>query len=199
MAARPLRYRRLLQTEAELDAELGRSAVADLVAAGLSTLGNLVEEGESKLVTHWFVDASRTTFGWVALARGAGRLVPVMLFASHRADGAVYTRRVPKLPMLQQPPFIRRQDVPPSTTLAEALAKHRELAGAGDWIRIDSLDDVIREMPRMRDLMIAWRDAQPPADLLDQDLRLILGKHYAQLGARLAAKLGPRIPPAKAM
>ena len=198
LSTRRLTYRRVTDADRGLDAA-GVTAAFDLPAAGLEVLGDLVEESESKLLTRWFVDKPRTTFGWVGLARAGVGSIPVALLASHRADGAVYTRRVPKLPMLKSPPFIRRQDLPPTTDLADALAKHRELAGEGDWIKIESLEDVIREMPRIRDKMIAWRDAQPPADLLDQDLRLILGKHYEQLGARLARKLGPQVPPAKVL
>ena len=80
--------------------------VSDLPEGMLgATTGTTIVIDGSAAGWGWFVDPTRTTFGWVGLAQAAGRSIPVMLLASHRADGAVYTRRVPKLPMLQQPPL----------------------------------------------------------------------------------------------
>jgi len=198
---RELRYRPLEPGEDALRATLDGldDHTAQLRAAGLEILGELVEEHESRVATRWFVDAARTTFGWIGMARTRGMAIPIALFASHAEDLAVYTRRVPKIPSVVMPPFIRRQDLPGATPIADALARHRSFAGDGPWVRIDSLDDVIREMPRIRRLVIAWREAQPPVELLDADLRAILGKHYERLGAQLARRLAPELPRARAL
>ncbi len=203
LAVRPLGYRRLEPSETALGAGLDRltAETEQMRSLGFEILGDLIEDSESKLATRWFVDPARTTFGWLGMIEARGMAIPVALFASHRADGAAYTRRVPRIPGLAMPPFVRRQDVAATMDLAHALLAHNRFAGVeeGEWIRVESLDDVIREMPRVRALTIAWREAQPPADLLDQDLRAILGKHYERLGPVLAKKLGPEIPRAKAL
>jgi hypothetical protein len=49
----------------------------------------------------------------------------------------------------------------------------------------------------MRERAIEWRLAQPPAALLDADLRSMLGERYAKYGPKLAASLAHEIPQAK--
>jgi hypothetical protein len=95
---------------------------------------------------------------------------------------------------LSRPPFVTLQHVPPPTSLQQTLAKHRAKAGLEDasraFIPVRTFEQVEHELARMRDKVIAWRRAQPADELLDADLRSLLGPQYAKLAPAVKRRLG---------
>ena len=201
LADRPSQLRRLTPEEEPLRASLDGAAevTEQLRAAGFEVLGELVDGAGQGAVARWLVDDARTTFLWLGVVRGRRGRVVVMM-GSHRADGATFTRwGLGPLAQVATPPMVQFQVLPTAIPIADAVARHRAFAGIADreHVKIESLDDVMRERARMRELSIAWRATIPPTELIDLDLRSILGKHYDALGRHLARRLEPRIPQAR--
>ena len=169
---------------------------AELAAAGVTVLGTMVDVAEP-VPSRWFVDRAGTSFGWVARIDHTHAAVVV----SRRGDEVYQTRRSFAAVALAQPPWAHRQTVRTGLTLAELLAHHHELVGdRPELAQVASLADLARELTETRARNQAWRNAQDPAELLDRDLRGILGKHYdGPLGAKLARRLAVELPRARAL
>ncbi len=164
-----------------------------LRALGVTELGDVVEtEGNNRM--RWFADAAGTTFGWGGVSGG----LFVAFLMSHAGDRWTLTRFLPRrAPALAQPPYIDRAEHV-GGRLAEAFATHRARVPDGA-IAVRTLDDGVRELADLRTRTRAWRDAQPPDQLLDSDLRAVLGIHFAHLGPIMARRLGVRLPEARAL
>jgi hypothetical protein len=170
------------------------------VPPGMSALGDFVEVPAGRAPTgamRGITDAAGTTFGWVAKAGASG--VSVMLLVSANDTGSYVTVLSPvSAGLTASPPFVHRERAESHRSAAAALARHtRRIAGVAGLIRVRTLDELQAALRRLRGKTIDWRAAQPPATLLDADLRSILGPLYDELGARLAKKLGPDLPVAR--
>jgi hypothetical protein len=108
-------------------------------------------------------------------------------------DHSVFTTWLGSRPNLATPPFVKRQES--SGSLEELVAKHRSFIGQS-LHRVSSLEDASREAAEAHERARRWRAEQPPDDLLDADLRSILGKHYERHGKMWARKLRDRLPEA---
>jgi hypothetical protein len=185
-----------LRPVADVDTAELASMTEPLAAAGLIHLGYAVEHAEdARQPACWFADTAGTTFGWLGEARG---LRFAFLMSAGR-ERATLTRCIPHpLPVLASPSFLDRADDVGPLHLARALATHRERL-PHDPIVVRSLDDALRAVRDVRARTIAWREAQPPSDLLDRDLRAILGRHYDRLGPIMARRLGVQIPVARTL
>jgi hypothetical protein len=161
----------------------------ELAGLGLAAVGDRVEE-TSDTVVRCFADAPRTTvavFSFLREASGALR--------SFTADRTIVTRMT-RWPRFARPPDVDGDDVLPGSSIADTLALHRKrvedvtgLVVAGD------VDDIIATFERHRARALAWREAQPPDELLDADLRAFLGPHwYRRTGASLARRLRQSVP-----
>ena len=197
-ALRAISYRPVGPGDEALTANLGALAAVTREAEqlGLTMLGDLVEEGSVRKATtamRWFHDASGTVFGWMAPIPAGGSTVVVVALRSDDEETQASTTRVSPHGALAPPPFVRLQLVPLPTSLAETLAKHRAFAGTNDpartFRRVTTLAELGAEIARTRAKVSAWRTAQPADQLLDADLRGVLGAQYAKLGAAMTRRL----------
>jgi len=170
------------------------------VPAGMQALGDFVEVPEGREPSgalRGFASPDGTTYGWLARVGPTKATVTVLVSAT---ETEVYlTRHTPAAGgMLAAPPWAHRVAVPYSRTIAGAVGDHRErVASAQGLVTVKTLEDLQAELARVRGMTIAWRQAQPPAALLDADLRSMLGRHYDTLGARLAKRLAVEMPQAR--
>lgn len=191
-AMQPLTYRSTANPALdELDA-LTREAER----AGFSMLGDFVEESsvrESGMPMRWFVDSRGTTFGWMAPFDVAGRRELVIVLMSHELATQTITSRAPKASALSRPPFVQVQHVALGTSFADTVAQHRELAQLDDdtrgFVPVKTFEQLGHELDRMRSKVIAWREAQAREELLDADLRSLLGAQYERLGPAMRRRL----------
>lgn len=193
LAVREVKLRPLGAGEADTSA---LDAAGDqLRALGLTILGDAIEDAgeDGRHPTRWFADSDGTTFGWLGIARG----VRVGFLLSVAPERIALTRVIPRpLAALAQPPFIDRAEHYGTDQLAGAVAAHRARVPAGAAV-VRTLDAAIAEMRALRERTIAWREAQAPGELLERDLRAILGRHYERLGPVMARRLGVKLPEAR--
>ncbi len=183
---------------------------------GFTMLGDHLEDSSldsTGRAMRWFVDGEGTTFGWLApfdvdqpphrpsavlrgpaepdLAIGQHRIVVVLM--SHELASQTITSRQPAASLLSRPPFVDMQTLPLTTSLTETVAKHRKRAQLDDaergFIPVRTFDQLATELDRMRSKVIAWRKAQPADELLEADLRSLLGSQYGKLAGPLRRRL----------
>jgi hypothetical protein len=195
LVMRPMQYRRIDEQGADV-AELDQ--LNDVLRANeLTVLGDAFEVLAGKRATRWFVDPAGTTFGWLGFVTTRAGMRPIVALISHGAERAVFTLCSPVgAPGLAQPPFVDRVVVAGPLKLGDALTRHRGRVPV-DAQSAATLDDATAAVQRLRAQTITWRDAQAPTELLDQDLRALLGKHYPRLGPAMTRRLAPEIPVAR--
>ena len=164
--------------------------------AGFTMLGDYLEESaarESGMPMRWFVDARGTVFGWMAPFEVAGKRQLVVVLMSHQLASQTVTSRAPKASALSRPPFVQVQHVELGTSFKETVAKHRELAKLDDetrgFVPVKTFEQLATELGRMRDKVIQWREGQPKDELLDADLRSLLGGQYKRIGWAMRRRL----------
>jgi hypothetical protein len=169
---------------------------AEAESLGLTMIGDKIEEAKNPSLERplrWFVDAAGTTFGWMAPFEVDGQAYTLIVLMSHELDAQTITTRQPLGSTLSRPPFVTLQHVPPATSFQQTLAKHRAKAGIDDgsraFIPVRTFEQVEHELDRMRDKVIAWRKAQPADELLDADLRSLLGPQYDKLAGPVKRRL----------
>lgn len=161
----------------------------DLEAVGFRVVGNLEEyylDGKPAGVGRWFVAGDGAASGWV----GA-----VLTKKGPRRASAIYTEFTPTHYLatnwgganveLMRPPSMERLYFKDSVPFSTAIAAHRDAVarrGAAGVTHVDSLDDATAGLDRMMAHANAWRASVPADQLLDEDLRLVLGRHYREYG-----------------
>lgn len=192
-AIEPLRYRPV--GAPELAEELA-TTTREAEKAGFTMLGDYLEESEvreSGLPMRWFVDARGTTFGWMAPFEVHGHREIVVVLMSHELVSQTITSRAPKASTLTRPPFVHVQHVEMTASFKETLAKHRELAKLDDetrgFVPVKTFDQLRHELERMRGKVITWRNGQNSDELLDADLRSLLGAQYRRLASAMRRRL----------
>ena len=175
----------------ELDA-----ATREAEQAGFTMLGDYLEEStarEAELAMRWFTDARGTTFGWMAPFDVKGTREVVIVLMSHELAAETITSRAPKASALSRPPFVRVQHVELTASFKDTVAAHRTFAKLDDdtrgFVPVKSFEQLGHELDRMRGKAIAWRQAQPEGDLLEADLRNLLGGQYRRLGKAMRRRL----------
>jgi hypothetical protein len=199
LAATPVEYHPVTMPGIEHAIAVADLSLVDreLADAGLAVLGDAMSSRDPQ-PTRWFADADGGAFGWAGVLRLRGHLLRVAMVVSRRGESWWFTRRAPSAVSLSRAPFVHPKLLSMHTSMTELVASHRAFAqGPGELARVTSLADAFRELQQMHDDNRAWRDRQPPAELLDHDLRAILGRHYVHLGARLAKRLEPELPVAR--
>jgi hypothetical protein len=192
-AREPLTYRPV--GSLELADELA-ATTREAEQAGFSMLGDFVEESpvrEGGMPMRWFVDARGTTFGWMAPFDVKGKREIVIVLMSHELASQTITSRAPKASALSKPPFVLVQHVPLGASFAEVVAKHRAAAKLDDdtrgFVPVKTFDQLTHEVERMRAKVITWREGQQREELLDADLRSLLGAQYRRLGRAMRRRL----------
>jgi hypothetical protein len=167
---------------------------AEAQGLGLTMVGDKLEEASDPALERpmrWFVDAAGTTFGYFAPFEVDGASFVIVVAMSHELDAQTITARQPAASTLARPPFVTLQHVAPATSLQQTLGKHRGKASSdGALVPVKTFEEIEHELDRMRDKVIAWRKAQPADELLDLDLRSLLGPQYAKLAASMKRRLG---------
>ncbi len=163
---------------------------------GLTMVGDKVEEAKLASLERpmrWFVDAAGTTFGYFAPFEVEGAKFTVVVLMSHELDAQTISARQPASSTLARPPFVTLQHVAPATSLQQTLAKHRSKAALDEagraFVPVKTFEEIEHELDRMRDKVIAWRKAQPADELLDLDLKALLGAQYAKLADSMKRRL----------
>ena len=105
-------------------------------------------------------------------------------------------------PVRTRAPFSHHQTVPRELPMHEILARHRAFVhvshtpARGALAPIASLDELMHELRANHAMIMRWRDSLSPEDLLELDLRTLLGEQYAIHGARWKRRLAMRMPKA---
>jgi hypothetical protein len=192
-ALEPLTYRSV--GSAELDEQV-QAVTAEAEKAGFTMLGDYLEESEVREAgtpMRWFVDGRGTTFGWMAPFEVSGKREIVVVLMSHELVTQTITSRAPKASALSRPPFVQVQHVELGMAFRDVVAKHRELAKLDDdsrgFVPVKTFDQLCHELDRMRGKAIAWRKAQEGDELLDADLKSLLGAQYRRLGSAMRRRL----------
>ena len=174
-------------------------ATAEAERLGFTMLGDYLEDSSldaTGRAMRWFVDPTGTTFGWLAPFAALGQQHIVVVLMSHELAAQTITSRQPPASLLSRPPFVDLTTLPMTSSLTEVVAKHRKRAQLDDeeraFIPVRAFDQLTAELDRMRDNVIAWRKAQPADELLDADLRSLLGAQYGKLAGAMRRRLAAR-------
>lgn len=176
------------------------TATDEATRLGATVLGDLVAQmpGQAPLgIMRCFVCDDRTTLGLLGLATRRGLPIVVGELRSHADDAAYVTRRTSTANDLARAPFHHGQTVDPALPLARALERHREFATDGPFRRVETLDEFVGELMRWRARAVAWRLAQNSDELLEWDLRGLLGRSYPWYARALRRNLKLRVPEAR--
>lgn len=173
------------------------ATTAEATKLGFTILGDYIEESPVRTTPtpmRWFVDARGTTFGWMAPFVVRDEKLIVIVLMSHELATQTITSRAPAASSLSRPPFVAVHHVPVTASFAETVAKHREYAGLDDdtrgFVPVRTFEQLRHELDRMRSKAIAWRESQPTDELLETDLRSLLGKQYDKLARAMRRRLG---------
>ncbi len=169
-------------------------ATGELEGAGCKVLGDLMEQnddGSLAGVVRWFRNGDGSVCGWFGIARHT----PVVLLFSESASGDYFvTGRGSPEQSLARPPNVHRAVVRWGDGMAGALQHHLELVGAraDELRRVDTVDDAVALLGRLRSNSATWRAAQPEAALLEADLRSMLSRHYDEFAPGIRRALAAR-------
>ena len=201
VASSPLDYR---EPDTGDDALVGlmklriEPAVQKLANHGFTSLGDLVMDhhGQPLGIMRSYVDGATTCVHVIVTMEQPLPAVP--LLQSYARDAHWLTLfGGESLPWLAVPPHSHRQRADAALRFQSILDRHRKFARAEGLIRIATRDDLVRVLVADRALTIAWRDAQPPDQLLEADLRELLGTQFERQGPRLMRRLRADLPRAR--
>ncbi len=178
---------RVVVLEAELH-RLGFVTVADLV---------MQPAGQGPIaIMRALVDDVSTTVAYLMCVVSTSE--PITFLESYAADAEYQTLRSRARRGLALNPASHRQYVPLRTPMRNVVGKHRASIVSVDVVRVGDREALLRELYRSHERTIAWRAAQPENELLEQDLRGVLGPLYGSLGWWWARGLRPEMPTATA-
>jgi hypothetical protein len=165
-----------------------------LLERGMTVLGELVMQvpGHPPMaVMRAFTDES----GAIAyLTIYPPQIEPSLLFETYTTD-AEYITHVGN-PVRASAPFSHQQTLPITLSIQELLDRHRAFARSGNELPITNIYELLRELERNHAMIMRWRDSLSPEDLLELDLRTLLGEQYELHGARWKRRLAMRMPKA---
>jgi hypothetical protein len=167
-----------------------------LVACGFSALGDVIVIGTDRLETavlRTLVDHDGTTSALIVV--GLKDPSVAILQLSSFGDDATWSTRIGNHVSLAAAPTVNRQTLPATLPHSELVAKHQAFA-RGSLIRIQTRDDLLVQLNKSRADAIRWRSAQAPDELLDADLRVVLGDAYPRFGKVWMRRLRGRLPQA---
>jgi hypothetical protein len=170
------------------------AAQRELTAVGFTVLGDLMEVGPDGDVgiSRWFSDESWTICGWFGVVRNT----PVMMLFSE-ADGDTFflTGRGATSTATAQPATNHREFLAWDVGLPETVARHKAQIAQTRLeaiVQPATLDGATALVSRLRDSTARWRQAQPYHELLERDVRAIVGKKWKYLGPTLVRLLTAR-------
>jgi len=154
-------------------------AVPDLEGADLHPVGDFREfdeHGSPAGNERWFVSGNGVLFGWL----GPTPAGPVMLLVSEvPGHGFVTTLRAPHAPSTATPPTVVQQRLDWDEGLEAARDRHLgAVARMGRPAAIGDLEAALGSMASLRAHVAEWRAAQDADELLEADVRKILGDKF---------------------
>jgi hypothetical protein len=161
-----------------------------LLTRGFLVLGDLVEyrtDGTEAGVTRWFAVADGTIWGWFAMSVSPERPTPtpvMVLITELIPEGFVTTYFGSHPNPIAVPPTVHRSFIEYSAGLDAAVDAHRQGIAAHGQARVhpvDSCEGAVALLESARLHVNEWRARQPPAELLDLDLRGVLPTTYGKL------------------
>jgi len=192
LASQEVRYRPLRSDESiPADAaHLFDQAQRELTAQGLVVLGDLMEQPPegSPAPTRWFIDKTQTVCGWFGVLRNKakGTIKPVMMFFSEGPRDAFFiTGRGTTGTATAQPATNHRMWLEWDIGLAETLRRHQaQLTGKGGAAteQAATIEAGPALVGRLRERTARWRASRPPRELLEEDVRGLVGDHWDYLG-----------------
>ena len=188
-------YRTPGRADADLVARLAAINMNAMAQDGLTALGDLVMEvpGRQPMsIMRAFSDPAGTTIIYIsAYPQSPGVLY--MLLESYTPD-AEYITHVGN-PVRASAPFSHQQSVQGPLPIREIITRHR--AFTPDKLAIiESLDDLVRALRSNHALFVRWRETLSPEELLEIDLKTVLGEQYAIHGPGWKRRLALRLPAA---
>jgi hypothetical protein len=193
-AASPLAWR--LPTPGDVDdvVELDRAHTDDraLTSNGFRRLGEIAAVDRVRSVVRGYADAAGTTVAVLLVANGQAH-VDLRSFAT---TGARFTTIRGRRARLALPPDVRVAEHDAEATVPTLLARHRDAIKAEALIAVDSIEALLERVAAGHDAARAWRDTQPPDELLEADLRALLRGQYDRIGPIWLHRLRSRIPAA---
>ena len=191
LASQEIRYRPLRADESiPADAAyLFDQAQRELTAQGLVVLGDLMEQAPqgAPAPTRWFIDKTQTVCGWFGVVRNKakGSINPVMMFFSEGRDAFFITGRGTTGTATAQPAINHRVWLEWDVGLGETLRRHQAQIAEQRAVATQqaaTLDAGPALVGRLRDRTARWRAAQPPAELLEADVRGLVGDNWDYIG-----------------
>ena len=162
----------------------------------LRMLGDLVMEmpnGHPISMMRVLVSADSKTVVYITVYNQSDFQYASALLESYATE-AEYITHVDN-PVRASAPFSHQQTLASTLPHREIVARHAAFAKTAD-IRITSLDELLRELRRNHAMFKRWRESLSPDDLLEADLRTVLGAAYPIHGARWKRRLALRLPQA---
>jgi hypothetical protein len=199
------RYRAARDEDTELRssrAALDRDA-AELCAHGFVELGDVIvcRGDQSRSLLRAFVDGASTTCAVLGPPSNRNESGAWVWLGCYRTEERFATWRGGN--DLAMPPQVHGQALVTSTQIAELVTRHRALARTDepdrDFARLTTLDELLAQFVTWDDKLFNWRAAQPADELLEADLRAVLGEHYDKVGKQLARRLRDELPQATAL
>lgn len=165
-----------------------------LEAFGFRALGELIVErrGEAVMVSRMLASGDGLTLAGLSVTVKNPTRVYVAL-SSYTGERQHGTTRG-EVQSLARPPFVTITSLGLDTPIAKLVAGHQ---APQDARVIATIDDVVARLVELRERTVAWRAAQPPDELLEADLRALLGKAYDRGGKLWAEKLRDKLPEAR--
>ncbi|HEY1546980.1 MAG TPA: hypothetical protein VGG28_04140 [Kofleriaceae bacterium] len=194
-ASAPLAWRLATPTDMRDVIELDRVHPDDraLTTNGFHRLGEIIAVGNVRSVARAYADASATTIAVVVVANGKGLLD----LRSFTTTGARFTTLRGARARLATAPEVRIVEHPLDSAVPYLVMQHAVLIKAVPALmRLDTIEALLAQVAANHDATRTWRDAQPPDELLDADLRALLRNQYDRIGAIWLQRLRSRIPAA---
>ncbi len=166
----------------------------DLASDGGVLLGDLEElnpDGSSAGVTRWFHDRTGQVAGWYAVVEHPSAVLPAMYLVTELVPTSfVVTHQSLVNRVVAAPPTILREHLQPGQPVQAVLALHRQrLPEGATTVPVATLDEAKASVDRLRAHIQEWRKLQDQDQLIDRDLRQVLGAQYDRVGPAVARRL----------
>lgn len=166
----------------------------DLASDGGGVLGDLEEinpDGSSAGVTRWFRDRTGQVAGWFAVVEHPSATMPAMYLVTELVPASfVVTHQSLVNRVVAAPPTIIREHLAPGQPVQAVLALHRQRLPEGAApVQVQTLDEATTMVDRLRTHIQDWRRQQDRDQLIELDLRRVLGAQYDRVGPSVARRL----------
>ncbi|MFN8653768.1 MAG: hypothetical protein U0133_17815 [Gemmatimonadales bacterium] len=169
----------------------------DLASDGGVVLGDSEEiqpDGSSAGVTRWFRDRTGQVTGWYAVVEHPSATIPAMYILSELVPTTFFvTHQSTVNRVVAAPPTVVREHLAPGQPVQAVLALHRQRLPAGaNALTVGTIEEAQAMVDRLRSHIQEWRTRQDQDQLIDLDLRSVLGAQYDRVGPAVARRIRQR-------